>query len=72
MLQKNEAHLVAGRFRHIFQILAIARRQHDGRDSGSRRRENLFLDATNGQDEASQRYLAGHGGVAAHRAPGQQ
>ena len=51
----------------------VARRQHDALDAGRAcRGDDLLLDAADRQHQPAQADLAGHGGVAAHRALGEQ
>ena len=59
---------VASRFRRQFvEVVLVLRRQDHGLDALPPRRERLFLDAADGQDEAAQRDLAGHRDVGRDR-----
>ena len=55
----------------FLDVLLVLTRQDDSRDAGAARRQDLLLDAADGEHPARQRDLAGHGDVAAHRPAGQ-
>src|SRR5689334_3936981 len=52
LLQPDELHMSTDVVRDLLDILAIARRQHDPRNTGAGRRDHLLLDAADRQNEA--------------------
>src|SRR5258705_12113785 len=71
-LKPDETNPVAGVFGYVLDVLAVARRKHDGGDPGLDRRQHLFLHASDRKHQSAQRDFAGHGSIAADRASSQK
>src|SRR3954454_15740432 len=64
--------LLTDRLGYVIEVGFIAFRQEHGGEAGSMRREQLLLDAADGQHPAIEGDLTGHADIGAHRPSGRQ
>src|SRR5262249_1388717 len=62
-LEPHEFELAAHLVGNVVEVLAITRREHHALEAGARGGDHLLLDAADGEHQAAQADLAGHGGV---------
>src|SRR5262249_3348474 len=70
--EEDELEFLAHLVRDVFEVLAVARRQHHAGKPRARGRGGLLLDAAHRKHKAAQADLAGHRRVAANGSPGEQ
>ena len=67
IVHEDESHLLPQLLRHVLDVPLVQARQNDGTDPSPMRRQDLFLDSSDGEHLAAERDLAGYGQLIPYR-----